>query len=205
MEQDFANYGATQQEEQQQPKSTLGSQFIEFIQTLVVFAAIGTAIYLFVAQPHKVSGSSMYPNFHDGDYIITNKISYRFNPPERGDIVVFKNPKDQSQDFIKRIVGVPGDKVKVEKGLVFLNGKVLKEPYISSEITTEGGAFLADGNEVTVPSDHYLVLGDNRNRSSDSREWGYITKEEIIGKVILRYWPQDVVGLYPAAYQIPNQ
>src|SRR3990167_9504379 len=91
----------------EKPKQSIGSHLVEFIQTLVIFAAIASAIYLFLAQPHKVSGKSMYPNFDNGDYIITDKITYRFSEPQRGDIVVFKNPKDESQDFIKRIIALP--------------------------------------------------------------------------------------------------
>lgn len=187
--------------EYQEPKTPFSSHIIDFIQTLVVFAAIGTAIYFLIAQPHKVSGSSMSPTFEDGDYIITEKVSYKFTQPKRYDVVVFKNPKDESQDFIKRVVGLPGDMVKIEDGYVFLNGMQLPESYISSAILTEPGLFLQEGEVVTVENDQYFVLGDNRNRSSDSREWGTITKKEIIGKVFLRYWPADSIGILPGAAQ----
>ena len=189
---DFTNFDDS-------PKVGLSAHLVDFIQTLVVFAAIGTAIYLFVAQPHKVSGSSMFPNFHDGDYIITDKITYRFSQPQLGDVVVFKNPRDESQDFIKRVIGKVGDRVKVESGKVYLNDTPLNESYLANDITTPPQAFLEEGKEVLVPADSYLVLGDNRPRSSDSREWGFISKQEIIGKVFLRYWPKDAIGLYPAA------
>lgn len=199
METDYLKYTP-----QDTPKPTLKSNFVEMFQSLVVFAAIGTAIYWLVAQPHKVSGSSMYPNFKDGDYIITDKLSYRFNPPVRGDIVVFKNPRDKSQDFIKRIIGLPNDKVRVENGHVYLNGKQLKEPYLKPEIVTNPQSFIREGDEITVPEGKLLVFGDNRPNSSDSREWGFITNDEIIGKVFLRYWPSSALGLYPAAYTIKN-
>src|SRR3989338_7102013 len=112
------------------PKQSLTSHILEFIQTLVIFGAVASAIYLFVAQPHKVSGRSMFPNFENGDYIITDKISYRLGDPHRGDIVVFKNPKDETQDFIKRILGLPGDRLKVQEGKMYLNGVLLDEPYL---------------------------------------------------------------------------
>ncbi len=181
-------------------KVSFSGHLVDFIQTLVVFAAIGTAVYLYVAQPHKVSGSSMFPNFHDGDYIITDKLSYRFAEPKRGDIVVFKNPRDQSQDFIKRIIGLPGNRVKIENNRVVLNGSQLSEPYLQPSVVTEPGAFLKEGEEVIVPENELLVFGDNRTRSSDSREWGYITKQEIIGKVLVRYWPPNAFGVNPASY-----
>jgi signal peptidase I len=180
-----------------QPKesTSLGAHVVDFIQTLVVFAAIGTAIYFFIAQPHKVSGSSMVPNFHNGDYIITDKVSYKVGEPKRGDIIVFKNPRDESQDFIKRIIGVPGDKVKVQNGKVFVNGDQIPEPYLPNGLFTENRQYFTEGKEVTVEPGKFVVFGDNRPHSSDSREWGFITKEEIIGKVFLRYWPANQVGL----------
>ncbi len=186
------------------PKSqtTMKDHVVDFFQTLVVFAAIGTAIYWIIAQPHKVSGSSMFPNFKNNDYIITDKVSYKIGDPQRGDIVVFKNPKDETVDFIKRILAVPGDKIKVADGKIYLNGSELNEPYLANTIVTNPGAFLKDGQEVTVNDGHYITIGDNRPASSDSREWGFITRAEIIGKVFFRYWPADVIGLYPAAYRI---
>lgn len=180
---------------------TFKDHVIDFFQTLVVFAAIGTAIYWLVAQPHKVSGSSMFPNFKNGDYIITDKITYRVSDPRRGDIVVFKNPKDETQDFIKRILGVPGDHIKVQSGKIVLNGEELNEPYLNN-VVTNPGSFLREGQEFTVEAGHYITIGDNRPASSDSREWGQITRAEIIGKVFFRYWPANEVGLYPAAYSL---
>jgi len=180
---------------QQDPSNSLGSHIIDFIQTLVVFAAIGTAIYFFIAQPHKVSGSSMVPNFHNGDYIITDKVSYKIGSPQHGDIIVFKNPRDESQDFIKRIIGIPGDTVKVENGVVTVNGTQIPEPYLLSGLFTENRAYFTEGKEVTVEDGKYIVFGDNRPNSSDSREWGFITNAEIIGKVFLRYWPADQIGI----------
>ncbi len=175
------------------------SHIIEFIETLAVFVAIVMVIYFFIAQPHKVSGSSMFPNFHTGDYIITNKITYRFQEPKRGDIIVLKNPKDTSQDFIKRIIGLPNDQVKVQDGHVFINGKQLQEKYLDPSLLTPPGAFLREGQEITVEPGNYIVMGDNRTASSDSREWGYVPKEDIIGKVAFRYWPKDSFGLISGA------
>lgn len=195
------DYLAYQPEPEKKPTS-LKDHVIDFFQTLVVFAAIGTAVYWLVAQPHKVSGSSMFPNFKNGDYIITDKITYRLSEPERGDIVVFKNPKDETQDFIKRIIGVPGDKIKVQSGKIYLNGGELNEPYLSETVITNAGSFLSEGEEITVEPGHFITIGDNRPASSDSREWGFITRQEIIGKVFFRYWPATEMGLYPAAYSL---
>ncbi len=199
MQQDYLAYPTP---EAQKPQTTFKDHVIDFFQTLVVFAAIGTAIYWLVAQPHKVSGSSMFPNFKNGDYIITDKITYRVSEPQRGDIVVFKNPKDETQDFIKRILGKPGDRIKVQEGHIYLNGVMLDEPYLTDSVVTNPGSFLKEGAEFTVEPGHYITIGDNRPASSDSREWGQITSDEIIGKVFFRYWPATEVGLYPAAHSL---
>lgn len=190
MDPEYTNY---------QPQTSLSSRAIEFIQTLVLFAAIGTAIYLFIAQPHKVSGLSMFPTMHDGDYIITNKIGYRLNPPQKGQIIVFKNPREESQDFIKRIIGTPGDTVKVENGHVFVNGSQINESYLNSTVVTTSGSFLKEGEEISVTPDHFIVMGDNRLQSSDSREWGFVAKDEIIGQAFFRYFPLNSIGLIQAA------
>lgn len=179
----------------QEPGPSLGAKVIEFIQTLVIFLAIGTAIYLFIAQPHRVSGQSMYPTLENGDYILTNKIGYTFGEPQRGQIIVFKEPRDESLDFIKRIVGIPSDRLKIQNGRVYLNGEVLEEAYLNPSVTTLPAAFLKEGQEVIIPEKRYIVVGDNRLASSDSREWGFITRDEIIGQAFFRYWPINSIGL----------
>ena len=172
----------------------LGSHFIDFIQTLVVFGAIFALLYLFVAQFHKVSGQSMFPTMHDGDYLITEKISLRLGEPKRGQIIVSKNPKDESQDFIKRILALPGDTIKVEKNSVFVNGIKLEESYLPPGVITEAKQFLTEGVTVKASANQYFILGDNRSHSSDSRDWGPITKEQIVGKAFFRNWPPSSIG-----------
>lgn len=173
------------------------SHLIDFIQTLVVFGAIFALIYLFVAQPHKVSGKSMIPTFQNGDFILTDKISYRFGNPRKGDIIVLKNPRDETQDFIKRIIASPTDTLKIEDGSVYVNEEEVLEKYLPSGTRTRAGSFLNEGSQITVGSNQYFVFGDNRDHSSDSREWGSVTKEEIVGRVFFRYWPPKEFGLTP--------
>ena len=173
----------------------LGSHLIDFIQTLVVFGAILALIYLFVAQFHKVSGNSMVPTFHNGDYLITEKISYRLGSPKKGDVIVLKNPRDESQDFIKRIIALPGDTIKIDNNSVFVNGGAIGETYLPTGTPTHPGSFLTKGSDIKAGPNQYFVLGDNRNHSSDSREWGSITKEEIVGRAFFRYWPIQDMGL----------
>jgi len=173
----------------------LGSHAIDFIQTLVVFGAVFALIYLFVAQFHKVSGLSMFPTMHDADFLITEKISYKLGEPKMGNIIVLKNPRDESQDFIKRIVALPGDTIKIQDGSVFVNGALLPESYLPTGTPTHAGTFLSEGATVKAGPNQYFVFGDNRGHSSDSREWGAITKQEIIGKAFFRYFPVQRVGM----------
>lgn len=175
--------------------NNLGGYALEIFETLVVFGAIFAAIYLFVAQFHKVSGDSMVPTFHSGDYLITEKVTYRFSEPKRGDIIVLKNPRDESEDFIKRIIALPGDTIRIENNSVFINNKQLKESYLPANTPTPFGPFLTEGTTIKAGPNQYFVLGDNRTRSSDSREWGSITKEEIVGRALFRYWPPKVIGI----------
>ena len=182
----------------QQPQGffdNLGTHVIDFIQTLVVFGAIFALLYLFVAQFHKVSGLSMYPTLDNGDYLITEKISYRFSETKRGQIVVLKNPRDESQDFIKRIIALPGDSIKVEKNFIYLNGIKLEEPYLPPNTLTPSGQFLTEGSTVKAGANQYFVIGDNRGHSSDSRDWGPVTQEELVGRVLFRYWPLKNIGM----------
>lgn len=173
----------------------LGGYLVEFIETIVIFGAIFAAIYLFVAQFHKVSGNSMVPTYHNGDYLITEKISYRFRNPQKGEVVVLKNPRDESQDFIKRVVAIPGDTISVSNNTVFINGQPDKEGYLPTGVPTRSGAFLTEGATIKVGNDQYFVLGDNREHSSDSREWGPVTKKEIVGRAFFRYYPIPDIGL----------
>ncbi len=159
--------------------------------------AIFVVVYLFFFQPHQVKGASMDPNFHDNEYILTDKISYRFHTPQRGDVVIFRAPQNRELDYIKRVIGLPGEKVKVQGGEVFVNGQRLKESYLPANLTTNAGDFLRAGQDYQIPEDNYIVFGDNRPHSSDSRAWGPVVKEDIIGKAWLRYWPPQDFGLLP--------
>lgn len=172
----------------------IGTFFLDTIETIVVALAIFVVIYLFLVQPHQVKGNSMVPNFIDGEYILTDKISYRLNPPQHGDVVVFKAPKDHEVDYIKRIIGTPADVVRVSDGKVYLNNEPLNESFLPSDYVTNPGIFARSDEDLIVPPNEYFVLGDNRSHSSDSREWGFVKKEEIIGKAWLRYWPLSELG-----------
>lgn len=178
--------------------NNISSHIIDFVQSLVLFGAIFAIIYLFIAQPHKVDGVSMDPTFKHGDYILTDKVSYKFGNPRHGDVIVLKSPPKAQKietDFIKRIIGEPGDTIKVEGGKVFVNDQQVDETYLPKDIYTKDGGFLREGTTKTIPANNYLVFGDNREHSSDSRGWGFVTREEIVGKVFFRYWPINTFGI----------
>lgn len=169
----------------------------DLIETFVMAGAIFVVVYFFLVQPHQVTGNSMIPNFEDGEYLLTDKVSYHFRPPQRGEVVIFKAPQNQEKDFIKRIIALPGEKVKLEKGEIFINQEKLEENYLPSSTPTLPKSLISEGQEVVIPLDEYFVLGDNRQFSSDSRDWGTVSKDLIIGKAWFRYWPLNELSLIP--------
>lgn len=171
----------------------LGAFFLDILEVVIFAVAIFLFIYLLILQPHKIKGASMEPNYPDGEYLITDKVSYRFNEPKRGDVVVFKAPGQQGEEFIKRIIGLPGERVSIKDGFININGTRLIEPYLENSFTTTG-AFLKTTEEITIPSGQYFVLGDNRPFSSDSRAWGLVPIEDITGRAWLTYWPPQNAG-----------
>ncbi len=181
---------------------SIGSFILEFVQSIVLALSVFVLLYLFVAQPNEVKGSSMLPNFVDGEYLLTDKLSYQFGEPQRGDVVIFKAPASEpcsaeECEYIKRVIGIPGDKVLVKDGKVFLNGIMLTESYLSEETVTDAGEFSVEGVEKTVPEGYYLCFGDNRGHSRDGRVFGPIKRELIIGKAFFKYWPVSSIGLTP--------
>jgi signal peptidase I len=165
--------------------------FFDSIQILVVLLALFVVVYLWILSPHQVDGKSMMPNFVNKEMIIADKIVSKMAPFKRGDVIIFKY--DDTKDFIKRVVGLPGEKVKLSGGKVYINGVQLKESYIPSNVKTlpENIDFLAEGQEKTVPANSYFCLGDNREASTDSRAIGFIdpSKHEIRGRVVFVMWP----------------
>ena len=177
--------------------------FLEFIWEVTKVALLSLAIILpiryFLVQPFYVKGESMYPTFHDKDYLLIDEISYRFREPVRGEVVVFRYPKDPSQYFIKRVIGLPGDRVVVRDGGVWVgeNGGDLKkdnEPYLGSTIKTMPEA--PNNTDVVLLPGQYYVMGDNRTASLDSRSFGAVTTNEIIGRIWVRGWPFDRFTVY---------
>lgn len=177
----------------EQEKRGFKNLAFDILQTLVLALAIFMIVYLFLFQPHQVKGESMFPTLENSEYLLTEKISYRFGQPERGDIIVFESPPNPSEDFIKRIVALPGEEVKISQGHVVVNGKPLEENYLPENTYTSEGTF----NRVSLGDDEYFVLGDNRNNSSDSRRWGPVKRKAVVGKSWIIYWPLNKFASTP--------
>ncbi len=145
-------------------------------------------------RPHKIDGQSMMPNFPDSEYLLTEKVTYYFHQPKRGDVVVFTPPVTDLDEYIKRVIAVPGETIMIKEGRIYINGKLLNEPYLADDVYTHIGNFLKEGQEYKVPEGEYFVMGDNRSNSSDSRYWGSIKKNVISGRAWVIYWPLKLAG-----------
>ena len=174
--------------------------FLDSVQALVLALSVFVLLYLFVAQPNQVHGHSMEPNFHDKEFLLTEKVTYKRRDPHRGEVVVFKAPPSEpcaenQCEYIKRIVGLPGEIIKINDGQVYVNGNLLDESYLPSDIYTTAGSYLREGRPLIVPQEEYLLLGDNRPHSRDGREFGTTPEEDIVGRAFFRYWPSDDLGV----------
>ncbi len=179
------------------PKQSFWKEFIKFI---ILAAVIIVPIRTFIAQPFIVNGASMDPTFATGQYLIVDQVTYRFHEPERGDVIILKYPREPRTFFIKRIIGLPGETVEMKDGNVTIKtqdnplGFTLNEPYITPERKGD------DSYEITLDRDEYFVMGDNRVRSSDSRSWGPLPKDLIVGRPFARLYPLNHISLFPGHY-----
>lgn len=167
-------------EEGGEEKVNWGRFFLDIVETLALAVILFLAINAMSARV-RVDGFSMRPTLEDGEFVLVSKLSYLFGEVERGDIIVFHFPMNPSEELIKRVIGLPGDRVSVHNGVVSVNGQVLDEPYISSAPAYSGDWFVETGQ--------LFVLGDNRNNSNDSKDWGLLPFDQVVGKAVLIYWP----------------
>jgi len=158
----------------------------EIVQTVLLAGVLFLGVN-FVTARIRVEGSSMEPSLHDGEFVVVNRLAYRWAQPLRGDIVVFRFPLNPDRRFIKRVIGLPGDQVQISEGRVLVNGMYLEEPYIAAAPRYAG--------EWKVGAEEVFVLGDNRNNSSDSQHWGMLPLDDIIGRAVLVYWPVAEAGV----------
>jgi signal peptidase I len=178
----------------------LGNAVKEIATFLVLAVIIVLPVRLFVAQPFVVEGESMFPTFDSGDYLIVDELTYKFSVPRRGDVIVFRYPGNESVFYIKRVIGLPGETVSIDRGKVTItkadgNKITLDEPYVVAEDATYSESTVIGANE-------YFVMGDNRPRSSDSRVWGLLPKREIMGRAFLRLLPASDIDVFPGAVAV---
>jgi signal peptidase I len=168
--------------------ASIGKFIMSFLETVVVALVISVVLYIFVMTPHEVVGNSMHPTYKNGEYLMANKITYRVKEPERGDVIIFEY--SDTQDFIKRIIALPGETIMLKDGEIYINDILLNESdYLNNTIYTNGGDFLKEGESKVIPEEHYFVCGDNRPHSSDSRTFGPIEETDIKGKAWIVYFP----------------
>ncbi len=170
---------------------------MDILETVVFIGSLFIVVYLFIMQPNQVKGASMDPTFNSGDYIFTSKITYKFRSYHRGDVIVFRSPKNPDIEYIKRVIALPKDTITVKDSDVFINNVKLTESYIADRTNLWEGGFLKNGESYTVPEDELFVMGDNRPRSSDSREFGPVPFSSVIGQVFYRYFPAEKIGFIP--------
>jgi len=161
-----------------------------WLRDLGISLAVSAFIIVFLYQPVKVEGTSMLPRLEDRDRLFINKFVYHFESIHRGDIVVFHYPRDPEKSYIKRVIAVPGDRLRIERGEVYLNGQHLPEPYVPDEFRD-----MKSMAETVIPDDEYFMMGDHRSISSDSREFGPVDRDLIYGKAVFVYWPTKDAGV----------
>jgi signal peptidase I len=172
------------------PKSSALRTLSSLIRDLFFCLLVTFFIILFIYQPVRVEGGSMEPGLEDQERIFINKLVYRFESIERGDIIVFRYPRDTRKSFIKRVIGLPGDRIRISYGHVSVNGKMLAEPYVPEDYLDARSY-----SEIVVPNNAYFVLGDHRSMSNDSRDFGPVMRSYIYGKAVFGYWPMDKLGI----------
>lgn len=171
----------------EKPKNS--SFFKEITESIVIAVLLAVLIRLFILEPFYIPSGSMEPTLKEGDRIIVSKLNYHFQDPARGDVVVFKYPRDQKRNFVKRLIATGGETVALKSSRLYINGQAVPEDYLPA------GLRFNDYGPREVPQDNYLMLGDNRNNSDDSRVWGFLPRDLMIGKAVLIYWPLDRIRI----------
>ena len=172
-------------------RRSLRQEFVAWFRTLTSAAIYSTLIVTFVFQVARVDGLSMAPTLQDQDRLVVNKFAYRFGEPQVGDIVMLYSPLDPDKSFVKRVIAGPGDQLRIVEGRVFRNDVALDDSFVPAAYRSHD-----DWGPEVVPEGHYFVMGDHRNRSSDSRQWRYVPRKYIVGKVQLRWWPMGQARVF---------
>jgi signal peptidase I len=174
----------------EQPKSSAKSALREVVETILITLLIYFLVRTFLVENYRVVGNSMVPTLENDQFLVVNKLGYHLHQPQRGDIVVFHDPRDNGRKLIKRVIGLPGETLEVRQGRVLVNNQLLEESYIKNPARYSQAP-------IAIPDGQFYVLGDNRNNSSDSHNWGTLRGEGIVGKAWLTYWPPRLWGVIP--------
>jgi signal peptidase I len=178
-----------------QPRTSAGSSFLREVAEVILLAVILYIGISFAVQTVHVEGLSMFATLDDNDYLIANKIDYRLHAPQRGDIIILRPPNNNSTDFIKRVIALPGERLLIRDGVVYINGHRLVEPYLPEAwVVFNNWPATGSSNGTVIPPNQYFVMGDNRNKSQDSRYFGPIGRDRIDGRAWFRIWPLDHFG-----------
>lgn len=175
-------------------QSIILKNWFQIAKGIDILLVLGLLFRSFILQPFLVEGNSMQPNYHNKEFLLVDRLSYKINPPKRGEVIIFRYPLNPADDYIKRIVGLPGETIKIENGQVFINDQLLEENYLSTDTQTFVANDLENFLEKTLAENEYFVLGDNRNNSSDSREWGIVPKNNLIGRAWFVVYPLEYFG-----------
>ncbi len=182
---------------QTRPREWVYDKWKNWGEPFLVAAIFAFLIRSFLLGPYKIPTGSMRMTFLEGDRIFVDKVSYRFHTPQRGDIIVFKYPLDKKKDFVKRLAGLPGDRIQIKDGKLMINGEVMNEPPFSEHYYYNRNEWQLgkEGQIFTVPDDNFFALGDNSAQSSDSRNWGFVPRKNVVGKAFFIWWPPNRVKL----------
>jgi signal peptidase I len=175
---------------EEQPSSRTKSIFREFAETIILTLLIYFLVRTFLFENYRVLGHSMDPTLENDQFLVVSKLGYRLQEPERGDIIVFRDPRSENRKLIKRVIGLPGEVVEIRNGQVLIDGRPLDESYVANPSGYSQEA-------TPIPEGMYFVLGDNRNNSSDSHNWGTLPREQVVGKAWVSYWPPRLWGTIP--------
>lgn len=168
---------------------------MDLLEVVIISSVIVLLTFIFIGQPLVVTGDSMKPNLLDGEQMVADKLSIKFKEINRGEVVIVTHPEKPQIFLVKRVVGVPGDKFEISEGEVLIDGKIIQEPYINPETKTANGNKIREREIINLTFEQYIVLGDNRENSADSRNWGIIEKNKIIGKAFVVYYPLNSIRL----------
>jgi signal peptidase I len=163
-------------------------EWYDLLETIVFAFILAFLIKTFILQISYIPTGSMIPTLNEKEAVLVIRIPYYFREPSRGEVIVFKYPQDLTKEYVKRLIGLPGDTIEIKNGVVYVNGKALDEPYVKNKSSDNYGP-------IKVPKDNYFVLGDNRPVSVDSRYWGFVPKKNLVGKAVLLLWPPQRIGL----------